>query len=793
MKKIFSRNNLFTILWVIFHAAILIAFLVTLKFYGGFTFDGDYTTLMPSTHSSKAVKIAEDSIGKVTGNSIFILAGNENFEKAEKAAINAYDSLKDNPKFKSITLYTDAQSISEVQDFIGKWRTNLLSPASREKILSNPKEFAQNAKMKAYGLSIAENDPEKDPFMLDDENLKNYLSAFSDSGTALSAKDNVMAGEYNGKWYVMIRAELTAEGAKLASDINVIPEIYDVCYALETDGTHFAFYGTPFHSYSGSSKAIKEVSIISAVTITIIIVMLLVVFRSMLPLVASLIALLVSCGAAFLVTHTFFGNIHLIAIIFGTSLIGSCIDYSLHFFINWKGSTELKTGEQIRKHLTNGLFLSLISTEICYLLLTFAPFTMLKQISVFSFTGILSSFLTTVGIFPLFKVPCDEKRQIPILEKIFKNGVDTPENPEHRRKRKFWGKVVIVAAFTFTIGSMIIFRDELRVQNDIQNLYKPTGRLKEDSLTAFEVIKYNPRSWLIVSGDSAEEVLQKEEKIIPRMPDPFISTARFIPSIKSQKESYAAAKELIPLADSQLKSMLYPEDIDGEEAELSKEENEELSKISEDFKRDFDSMQEKFVTPESGELPKALQSILKMLWIGQVDGKYYSIILPTTVQDEEVYINLASDDENLHYENKPKAVSSGLDRLTKMVAIMFAIAFAIITIVVKFYYNGRDTFKIITIPLISILVIITTFLYCELPIEFFCITGVILVFGLGLDYVIYKRQNKGNKIEGFAITLSFLTTAISFGAIILSSFVPVHVLGLSIFSGILAAYICTML
>ena len=72
-------------------------------------------------------------------------------------------------------------------------------------------------------------------------------------------------------------------------------------------------------------------------------------------------------------------------------------------------------------------------------------------------------------------------------------------------------------------------------------------------------------------------------------------------------------------------------------------------------------------------------------------------------------------------------------------------------------------------------------------------TGIVLVFGLGLDYVIYSRQNKGNALETFAITLSFITTAISFGAIALSSFVPVHVLGLSIFSGLAAAFVCTML
>ena len=88
-------------------------------------------------------------------------------------------------------------------------------------------------------------------------------------------------------------------------------------------------------------------------------------------------------------------------------------------------------------------------------------------------------------------------------------------------------------------------------------------------------------------------------------------------------------------------------------------------------------------------------------------------------------------------------------------------------------------------------------------IEFFGITGMILVFGLGLDYIIYmieniKREKKGliqngmPKLEPFAIFLSFLTTALSFGALAFSTFVPVHTMGLTIFLGLVAAFICTV-
>ena len=74
----------------------------------------------------------------------------------------------------------------------------------------------------------------------------------------------------------------------------------------------------------------------------------------------------------------------------------------------------------------------------------------------------------------------------------------------------------------------------------------------------------------------------------------------------------------------------------------------------------------------------------------------------------------------------------------------------------------------------------------------------ILVFGLGLDYVIYMIENEkrhdeiaNNKLEPFAIYLSFFTTAVSFGALALSKFIPVHMMGLAIFIGLATAFVTT--
>jgi len=785
MTNIFSKSKLFTTIWFAFHFAIVIAFLATLNIYKGLNLDADFTTMMPRSNVSKATEIAEKSISANAGNEIFIIASNPDFQKAKVAAETVYNNLKsidENPnrkydKFKSLILYSDIMSYSDIQEFIGKYRFNLLNENVQKQINENPEAYAENSLAKFYGFSMTETDPENDPFLLDSANIQNYFTALSDSGVALSPKDGVLARFFEDKWYVMIRSELSLDGAKLANESNAIPDIYNACFPLEVDGTRFVFYGTPFHSHKTTTRTVKEITIISILSITAIVILLVIVFRNIIPIFASVISMLLSIATSFLATHAIFGNVHMIGMIFGTSLIGSCIDYSLHFFVNWKGSPELKTGDEIRKHLINGLFLSLISTEICYLLLMLAPFDMLKQIALFSFVGILSSFLTTIGIFPLLKIPSTEKRHIYILEKLFPKGLEHPENPKNRKIRKFVGKVIIVLSFAVTIVTLIIKRDTVRIQNDVEGLYTLEGRLKEDTNIAYNVIQYSPTKWLIVSGKTAEEVLQKEEEISKKITDPYICTSRLIPSIKRQKESQNAVEKLLPFSKAQYENLGFEED----------EIEEAVSNLNKTFKN------EKFVTPDDEDIPENLKSILKMIWIGEVDGEYYSIILPSTVKNESLYLSLSENDENLHFEDKVKDVSKGLDNLTKMIIMMFAIAFVIITIVMKFFYNFRDTFKIVTIPLISILVITTTFVISDLPIEFFCITGVILVFGLGLDYVIYKRQNKGNKLEGFAITLSFITTAISFGAVIFSTFVPVHVLGLSIFSGIIAAFICTVL
>lgn len=769
----FLQKNM-TAFWICFHCAIAAAFFVGLFFSRGINIDSDIYSMMPSTKQSAAIKIAENSISKNSSRTVFMLVSHSDFQEAKAAAINAFNLLSESPKFALLSLHQDFSSSQEIMNFLSENRYRLLSEEIRKELSTKDgaASLCQNALAKAYGgftVSALDN-LEDDPFLLDEANLMNFLSVISDSGTAMQPKDGVLASKFQDRWFVMIRGELTADGARLASSSNAVPDIYRICAPLERDGVKFVFYGTPFHSYKSSASASREITIISAVSMLAVLVILLAVFRSGLPLFCSLLSIILSVLTGFFATHAIFSNLHMITLVFGTSLIGSSIDYSLHFFINWKAGKSFTSGQKIRNHIFSALILSLVSTEICYILLSASPFQLLKQMAVFSLTGILSSFLTATGLFPLLKLPSEEKRTIPLYNSLLQL--------QFFRNKKVLSLIKFIppAVFAFSVAIIAFNHKTVGIKNNVSNLYKMEGRLKEDTILAYQVLNYNPASYLILSADSQEELLQKEERISSMIPDPFISTSRIIPSIKLQKASLQAAEKLLPFAEAQFENL-------GME-----------KSASEEFKVKFNQMKlsSDFLTPSS-KLPENLHSLLDMLWIGKVQEKFYSIILPSEISDESFYERLAESEPEVFFQNKVKDISESLDQLTKLISVMFGIAFLVIIIIMKCFYDWKNTLKIASIPILSVLVIISVFAVSGLKIEFFCITGVILVFGLGLDYVIYRLESKSNPLETFAITLSFVTTAISFGALALSSFVPVHVLGLSIFSGLVTAFICALI
>ena len=767
--------------WLIYHLGILAFFLfIFVFFHDQVKIDSDLFNLIPKSFAIDSVKQADEKMTSITGQNVFILVSNPKFEEAKKVAVAVYDKLSGSDNFVSLSLYNDMESLTDVTDFLYKYRWNLLDEETVNQINADggAEAFATNALAQAYGgfTMLPLDNLDTDPFMLTEHNLTTYLAAIQSSGTAMTLKDGVLASEYEGNWYVMVRGVLSKKGSKLAAKSNGVTEIYDTCNSFADENTRFVYSGTPYHSHKSSTSASREISVISTVSLLAVIIILLLVYKSAKPLLFSVGSILISIAVAFLATLATFRNMHIITLVFGTSLIGSCIDYSLHYFTHWAGNSQLNSGIEIRNHLLPGLTMAIISTGICFAILLFAPFTLLKQMSLFCLVGLVSSYLTTIAIYPRLSLPKGERelKQVRFYTKFAKIT-----------QNKFVGPIMIVAMFLFAILSIAICRKNVKVKNNLLSLYVAEGKIKSDEIEAYKIIQYAPSGWYLVSGDSEEECLENEEKFRKDFAEftdgklGYLSTSLFVPSIESQKKSREASEKLLQLADYQLEALGFgPEFVDA-------------------LRADFEASEGDYISMEVGNVPDYLASSISSAWLGYVGGKYYSVLLPNNVNNYDSFKTLADADENVHFISKSADVSRDLDKLTIMVLKFFAIAYVLMFVMLRFFYNWKQSLKVISVPILIVLVPVAIFAISKINLEFFSVTGLILVFGLGLDYIIYMMENEKDNspagsdkiLEPFATMLSFVTTIISFGALALSSFKPVHLIGLSIVIGLTTAYL----
>jgi predicted exporter len=787
MKKIFLPSRNIPVkghwLWLFFHLTIPLLLFLSVFFIGKVRVNTLLFDMLPRSNQARSVMEADMILGERSGRELVILSAAPDFENAKKGAQTLYAEFEHSPDFENISLYFDSAVMAEFSRYLYDYRF-VIAGKETLALLENDRaeEIAHDALVSAFGAFnlIPLDNIESDPFLLAERRMEEFLSSSLLNGGSLSVKEDVLAADKDGTWYVLLRLTLAPQATSLWMDQNAVGKIYALAPEIKKSvpGLEFYFSGIPFHSYESASAAQREISLISTITIIIILIMFLYAFRSIIPVVFSVLAVGISLGIAAAAALLVFREIHIITFVFGTTLIGTCVDYSAHFFVHWKGNTALKTGTEIRSHISKSVIMSFISTEICFCVFLFAPFPILKQFAVFSMAGLLSSFLTCFCVYPLLKTPAENKRRFALFEgKIF---LRLKNLPLPRIVRPALAATLLVAA----LGYLIINFSSIKIENNLSSLYTMSAELLESENRTAQVLDYGSTGWyFIVSGSSPEETLENEERLTARLEEEitrgnlesFLGTSVFTPSIKKQKETYNSMRALLPLAPAQFEYLGFPQS----------------------YAQAFEN---EFTASERYCLPKDAPSLagISKLWIEDpVYGKnYYSCVLPLKPTDEAVFRAITEDFDSVYFVNKAKDIGRDLDTLTRAMLLFFLAAYIVISVVVCVVYPKADSVKICAVPLLIVLSALAVLSLNKIPLGFFSVAALVLVFGLGLDYIFYmtgKKQGGGKPLTSLAVILSFLTTLLSFGALVLSGFTPTHIFGLTVSAGLGAAFIFAML
>jgi predicted exporter len=773
-------------LWIFFHLTIPLLLFISVFTKGPVRVNTMLFDMLPRSTQSRSVMKADIILGERSERELVILCAAPDFENAKKGAQMLYEKFEHSPDLESISLYFDSEVMAEFSRYLYDYRF-VIAGKETLALLENggAGEIAEDALASAFGAFtfIPLTNIESDPFLLVERRMQEFLSSSQFTGGGLSVRENVLAVDKEGTWYVLLRLTLAPKGASLLAGQNAVGKIYSIAPEIKKSIPDLEFYfsGIPFHSYENASRAQREVSLISTISIIIILIMFLYAFRSLLPVFFSVLAAGVSLGIAAAAALLVFREIHVITFVFGTTLIGTCVDYSAHFFVHWKGNRVLKTGMEIRSHISKSVIMSFISTEICFCVFLFAPYPILKQFAVFSMAGLLSSFLTCFCIYPRLKMPEEKKRRFALFEgKIFL-CLKNMSLPRYIRP-------AIAAVLSLTAVTLIVINfSSVKIENDISSLYTISASMMESEKRASQILNYGSTGWyFIVTGTSPEETLENEERLTARLEEEvtrgklgsFLGTSVFVPSIKKQKETYNSMKALLPLVPAQFEYLGFS------------------SQYAQAFENEFNAFT-RYCLPEDAP---SLAGISK-LWIGRPayggEDVYYSCVLPLKPEDDAAIFSLIADEfDSVFFVNKEKDIRHDLDILTKTILLFFLAAYLAVSITVFAVYPRRDSLKICAIPLLLVLAAMAALSVNKIPLGFFSIAAFVLVIGLGLDYIFYiigKKHGEEKRLTSLAIVLSFLTTFLSFGALVLSSFTPTHIFGLTVSAGLGAAFIFAMI
>lgn len=768
----FSRKlNLF--LWVGFHVIIFIIFL----FSGPKAIETSLYSILPDTNPVKNIaKVEQKNSNKVNSN-MTVLIGSKNFSALKDISRQFADNLENIAGIEDIQYKISATSLGKIQQYLHKYRYHILTPDVRS-ILEEGN--GQALKERAYftlssPVSMGSLDfLDEDPFLLTGDALQYFTSTGIPGNMALSVKDSLLTREWEGKYWVLISFRSSLSGDVVDVEGNPVPYIHNAAQKLmdQYDDAEFLFSGVPFHSWDSARKSKFEISLMSTISTLFIILMIILVFRSFKPLIAVVTAIVTGMLTGLAVTLIIFNEIHIFTIVFGTSLIGISVDYSFHFFTEW---AEGKRSRSVVRRIFPGITIGLITTLLSYGAFTLTTFPLLQQMALFSIAGLVSTYFSVLFLYGNIKSASSQTklsthRTVAVIKKISGFTMALPA----------WSKTAIL--FLLAVLAFWGIKD-LELNNNVRDLYTMSDQLFQWEKKSSQILAHGSSGvYFMIEGTDLEDNLRKEEALKRELDglvkagklESQLSLSSLMPSKKIQKENLELVeKSLFPLMENQLLFLGFGSD-----------------QFKENYSR-FEAAKDTFID-EKDLYSLPLNSLIDTLQTGVVGGRYYTSILLFGISDLKALKELASGHDGVYLINKIDDISRTLGDLSHLALLIIAFSYGAILIGLSFRYGIKKAISVVLIPAIASLCSLSIVSLLNMPINLFVIVGLILIPGMGTDYIILIKESD---IEDYpvllSITLSMMTSVLAFGLLGLTSIAGVF--GTTVASGVFLTWCITML
>ncbi|MDE0544622.1 MMPL family transporter [Vibrio sp. VA3] len=716
--------------------------------------------LLPKNQQNPVAEQAFESVSaSMSDKVIFVITAPD--KNALFAAATEFDKgLRQSNHFRDVVGKISPQEQQAWASYYFKHRFQLLTPEQRERLSKNPEQQVQHVIQSLYNpfSGVTGQELQNDPFLL----FRDYLSQVTQQSSSFRLDNGYLSVEKDGAQYLLITAELKDSPYSLTGQLAV-PDIQALEQSVaQKYGAKVAHTGVLFYADFGTQSAKSEISTIGVFSLLGIIALLVLVFRSVMPLSLALLSITIGLLVALSVTTWIFGKVHLFSLVFGASLIGVSIDYAFHYLTERLAAGNEWDSEQGLKHIFIAITLGLITSLIGYLGMLVAPFPGLQQLALFSSIGLIAAYITVVAWYPI--LARNPSRTISTL----------PGQSLLAKWLTLWNQPRIkVGLPMLCVVASGIFLLQLNYDDDIRLLQTMPKDLKQQEtlITTLSGMQ-SSQQMLVVTADDDESLMKKLESLTPTLEawkaestiESYQSLSRYLSSVERQQQDYQLIRDLYATQSSPLTSGLG---------------------LSKKPKMDADFIP---VTVEQ-YLQNPVSAPVRFLHLGKIKEKSATVVVLNQLQDSAVVKAFAKSQSNVVYLNKAEEISALFGEYRIKIMELLAAASAVIFLVLIKRYGLQHSWRVLLPSLIACACGLATAVAMGTTLNLFNLLGLVLILGIGIDYTLFFAEKARSVSTLLAITLSAMTTVLSFGLLSLSQTHAIHSFGITVLSGIFVAWL----
>ncbi len=451
-----------------------------------------------------------------------------------------------------------------------------------------------------------------------------------------------------------------------------------------------------------------------------------------------------------------FGKVHVLTLVFGASLVGVAEDYGIHWFASRQAEPADRRWKLLR-HLLPGLWLALLTSALAYLALGLAPFPGLRQMALFSVVGLAAAFLTVIFWFPW--LDGGEIRRTGFSRWL---GATLERWPRlHGRSAAlFLGMVTVLSAIGIA---------RLQTNDDLRSLQSSPPDLIAQQIRISQMLGMpSPAQFYLVQGDTAEQVLEREEALIDRL--------RVLEADK-QIGGYRAISDWLPSqqrqhADAALTAKVEPQVL----ARVGAAVGEPLLRPA---YAAHDLQAEAFLAS-----PAAMP--FRHLWLGTVGQGVASVVMVDDLSRADALALLeaqAKGIDGVRWVDRTADFSQLLKHYRKLMSGLLLIGIALVFAVLFWRYRGQ-AWRVLAPTLIAGALTLALLGLFGQPLQLFNVLALMLLLGMGIDYGIFLIEHRGDASAWLAVCVGAASTWLSFGLLGLSATPALRAFGLTLLFGI---------